>query len=317
MWCSSFLIILGFILLAYGGNCVCSGASALAFRLGVSQLVIGMTIVAISTSSPEFITSLMAALNQHPEIVIGNIVGSNLVNIGLAGGFVALVKPFTITTRITEQELPFLLLVTCIFSLCSIVMDFGSILGMAFIVLDISYMYFICKNEEDPQTNRSKKALSVPLKINFWKALGLFFLGIFLLFLGARLVINHSVKIAHVLGWSDTLIGFTIVAIGTSSPEIMVSLVAALRGYGAICTGNIIGSNIFNTLMIVGVCALVCPLPVNGYLCYCTIPLLIFLTALMWLFFTTKREINRLEGLMLFGGFILIFSISVYMQMIA
>jgi cation:H+ antiporter len=310
MWWSFWLAILGFVLLIYGGDRICVGASALAVQLGVNQFIIGMTVVAMSTSAPELLTSLLAMTNHHPEIIVGNVIGSNLVNIGLAGGFVALVKPFMITVRTIPKEASFLFFVTCLFGIFAIFSPFGRGMGFILIVLNILYLYFICKNDR-----LAKGAKRVSVEIDVWRALWLFAFGLILLLIGAQLVINNSVRIARWLGWSDGLIGFTFVAIGTSFPEIAVSLVAAIRGYGAICVGNIIGSNIFNTLMIMGCCALLKPVPVDMYLYRVGIPSLIFLTTLMWRFFTTKREIGRMEGAVLFFAFVGIFLFSVYRQL--
>ncbi|MDR2812617.1 MAG: calcium/sodium antiporter [Puniceicoccales bacterium] len=313
MWEIVFFTVLGFILLAYGGDFVCRGASAMAIHFGISQFVIGMTIVAISTSAPELVTSLIATLDRHPEIVVGNVIGSNLVNIGLAGGLVALIKPFTITSHIIKIEIPFLCFITGYFGICAILIPIEFHLGIIFIAINVLYLYFICKKDrcENEEENVNSK---ISLEIDLEKALSLFIFGLLLLFSGAQLVINASVKIAHALGWSDALIGFTIVAVGTSFPEIVISLVAALRGHGAICTGNIIGSNIFNSLMITGSCALIHPIPVSTELCRTSIPFLVFLTILMGCFFVTRRKINRLEGLVLFVVFICAFSFSIYSE---
>jgi cation:H+ antiporter len=314
MWEVILFAMVGFAMLAYGGDFMCRGVSAMAVRFGISQFVIGMTVVAISTSAPELVTSLLATVDHHPEIVAGNVIGSNLVNIGLAGGLVALIKPFTITSRIIEVEIPFLLLITACFGICAIFIPIGAALGIIFIVLDMIYLYFICKNDRWAKEEEDANP-TVIQEIELGKAVGLFIFGLLLLFVGAKFAIDASIKIAHAFGWSDALIGFTIVAVGTSIPEIVISLVAALRGYGAICTGNIIGSNIFNSLMITGTCALIQPVPVNATLCHIGIPFLVFLTALMGRFFMTKREIDRIEGLILFLAFVGIFSLSVYFQL--
>ncbi|MDR2200966.1 MAG: calcium/sodium antiporter [Puniceicoccales bacterium] len=310
MWWSLLLIVFGFFILAYGGNYVCSGASALAIRLGISQFIIGMTVVAMATSTPELITSLVAVIQGHPEIVASNVIGSNLVNIGLAGGLVALIKPFNINSRVLERELPLSLLMTCLLALCSMFTPIGWTVGVLFITLNILYLYYACSHDYSQE-----KSKQITVKTSFWQGMGIFLLGLALLFWGAELVVGHSVKIARNLGWSDALIGFTIIAVGTSFPEIITSFVAALRGYGAICTGNIIGSNIFNILMIMGTCALICPLPVNASLCYFALPSLILLTILMWRFFTTKREISRKEGAILLLVFLFVFSLFTYLQL--
>ncbi|MDE6575806.1 MAG: calcium/sodium antiporter [Opitutales bacterium] len=295
MWWSCFEVLLGFVLLFYGGGRVCRSASALAVALGVSRFVIGMTLVALSTSAPEFITSLLATIDHHPELVLGNVIGSNLLNIGCAAGLVALICPFPITSRVIKIEMPFLFGITFIFALLVLFSKVNLTMGVLLLLVGIVYLYCICKADI---SESSEAAETTKISIGF--ALASFAIGIVSLFLGAHWVVSGSLHIAQMLGWSDTWVGLTIVALGTSLPEITTSLVAALRGYGTICTGNIVGSNIFNILFVAGTCACFCPLTTSQYCIRClALPGLIFLTALLWRFFTTKREVSRFEGFLL------------------
>ncbi|UPA28448.1 MAG: calcium/sodium antiporter [Verrucomicrobiota bacterium] len=295
MWWSCFEVLLGFVLLFYGGGRVCRSASALAVALGVSRFVIGMTLVALSTSAPEFITSLLATIDHHPELVLGNVIGSNLLNIGCAAGLVALICPFSITSRVIEIEMPFLFGVTFVFALLILFSKANLMAGALSLLVGIIYLYRICKADvlETPEAVEA-------IKISVGSRLISFAVGILGLFLGAHWVVSGSLHMAQMLGWSDTWVGLTIVAFGTSLPEITTSLVAALRGYGSICTGNIVGSNIFNILFVAGTCACLCPLTTSQHCIRClALPGLIFLTALLWRFFTTKREVSRFEGFLL------------------
>jgi cation:H+ antiporter len=230
MWSSILLTILGFILLIYGGDRICFGASAIAVRLGISHFVVGMTIVALSTSAPEFLTSIIATIQGHPELVVGNVVGSNLVNIGIAGGFTALIYPFTLTSRMVKIEMFFLWIVTCIFGFMALHSSITRFVGFTFCLIGILYLRYLGKSERD-KFDEEKTRESTPT-ISLKQAVWTFILGLALLIVGARIVVDHSIVIARQLGWSDTLIGLTIVAIGTSLPEIVTSLVAAFRGYG-------------------------------------------------------------------------------------
>lgn len=295
-------VFLGFVLLFYGGGRVCRSASTLAVTLGISRFVVGMTLVALSTSAPEFITSLLATLDHHPELVLGNVIGSNLINIGFAAGFVALLCPFSITSRVIEVEMPFLFGVTFLFSLLALFSKLNRVTGIILILVGVVYLFYTCKSDV-LEASEPQEIEHVSLK----SAVLLFVIGVVSLLLGARWVVEGSLGVAKLLGWSDSWVGLTIVALGTSLPEIVTSLVAALRGYGSICTGNIVGSNIFNILFVAGTCAYIHPLTAdqNG-IRYLALPGLIFLTALLWRFFTTKREVSHFEGFLLLISYLII-----------
>ncbi|MDR0678407.1 MAG: calcium/sodium antiporter [Holosporaceae bacterium] len=306
MYLDIILIIFGFLLLIYGGDRVCCGASAIAMRLHISQFVIGMTIVAISTSAPELTTSIVAALNGHPEIVLGNVIGSNLVNIGFAGGLVALIKPFDIPFHIAE--VPFFCLISCVFGILVLVSKITAFEGIFLCLLGFLYMIYICRSDRRtlyPQKDKVFKKIAK--KIHLGRSFGTFFWGIGLLLVGAEMVIRYSTVIANEMEWTDSLVGFTIIAIGTSFPEIITSLVASLRGYGSICIGNIVGSNIFNILFIVGASACICPLPIENHLRLFGVPSFVALTSIMGFLLATRRTINRFNGFILLVLYLVFF----------
>ncbi|MDR0417998.1 MAG: calcium/sodium antiporter [Puniceicoccales bacterium] len=299
MYLTVILVIVGFLLLIYGGDRVCCGASAIAMRLHISQFVIGMTIVAISTSAPELITSIVAALDNHQEIVLGNVIGSNLVNIGLAGGLVALIKPFDIPFRI--EEVPFFCLISCIFGILILISELTAFEGILLCLLGFLYIIYVCRLDRRtlyPQKDRIVKKITK--NIHLGRAFGTFFWGIGLLLVGAKIVIYYSIAIANKMEWSDSLVGFTIIAIGTSFPEIITSLIASFRGYGSICIGNIIGSNIFNILIVAGTSACICPLRIENRFRLFGIPFFVVLTSIMGFFLAVRRTIDRFNGLILF-----------------
>ncbi|MDR1366331.1 MAG: calcium/sodium antiporter [Puniceicoccales bacterium] len=310
MYLAIVLVIVGFLLLIYGGDRVCCGASAIAMRLHVSQFVIGMTIVAISTSAPELITSIVAALDNHQEIVLGNVIGSNLVNIGFAGGLVALIKPFDIPFRI--GEVPFFCLISCIFGILTLISELTAFEGIFLCLLGFLYIIYVCRSDRRTLYPQKDKILKKMVKkIHLGRAFGTFFCGIGLLLIGAKIVIYYSIVIANKMEWSDSLVGFTIIAIGTSFPEIATSLIASFRGYGSICIGNIIGSNIFNILIVAGASACICPLRVEARFRLFGIPSLVILTSIMGFFLATRRTINRSHGFIL----LVLYLVSFYLTM--
>ena len=301
MWWWYIVLLFNFALLFVGGHFVCRGASSIASNLRISPLVIAIAIIATSTSLPELATSVVALINHHSEIIIANIVGSNLVNIGFAAGLAAICRPFTITSRTINFEAPFLLAVTIIFSFCALFFWIDTTSGVLFILIGIAYTIYLAKTSKATDD-------APPAEFSLKKAILIFLAGLIALLISAHYVVEASLQIAQSFGWSDSWLGFTIIAIGTSLPEIIVGVVAALKGDGAICTGNLIGSNLFNILFIIGVCSCVRPLTIDKNMCYIGLSSLIFMTALVWRFFTTKRQVSRIEGAILLAVYLLTFA---------
>lgn len=255
-----FLLSVGFVMLVKGADWFVSGASSLAQRFGISQLVIGMTIVAIGTSAPEAAVSIAAALKGSADITIGNIVGSNILNVLIILGISAVITPLAVSKSTLRYEVPFMIMVT--FLLLAQGRD-GEIQFMdgfvllVFFLLYLFYLYCIAKKGSEPG--------EVPVKSQGMKS-SIFAVtaGLVLILLGSNLSVDAASAIARMLGMSERFIGLTIVALGTSLPELFTSVSAARKGNADIAIGNIVGSNIFNILFVVGLSAWIIPVPFSS-----------------------------------------------------
>ncbi len=294
------LLIIGFALLIKGADWLVDGASALAKKLGISSLVIGLTVVAFGTSAPELIVNVMASVKGATDIAIGNILGSNIANILLILGVSATIYPLRVTTGTTWREIPLALLavVALMFMANDQLFDshdfseLGHIDGfilIAFFAIFLSYVQAIAKRggSEGPQV----KYIRGPL------AVGMVAAGLVMLTLGGKWVVDSATDIARTLGISDALIGLTIVAVGTSLPELATSVMAAVKHNTDIAVGNIVGSNIFNIFWILGLSAVIRPLPFSPGM---NLDIVVTLVATMLLFlalFVGKRRIlERWQG---------------------
>ncbi len=255
---SLLLALLGVVLLYVGGEVLVRSASGLASRLGVRPLVIGLTVVAFGTSAPELAASLTAALSGTPEIAIGNVVGSNIANVGLILGITALVYPLATSMRFVRREVPLMLLVT---ALLVPVLWGGAVLrweGAVLLVLLAGFLWVITRTGSSvlEEAEESGQARRVPLLLGLAGTA----VGVVLLWLGGRALVGGAVDIATGLGVPQRVIGLTLVAVGTSLPELASSMVAAMRRETDIILGNIIGSNVFNLLAVLGTTSLVAPI---------------------------------------------------------
>lgn len=258
------LIIIGFFLLVKGADWMVSGASSLAKKLHVSDLVIGLTIVALGTSAPELVVNALAAVQDHPDIVFGNIIGSNNFNTFVVLGIVGAIFPITVQRSTAHKEIPLSFLAIVIFYVLANTSLFhkedmlsrldGFILFIAF-VLFLGYIYVQMKNGNPDDVLEETELHDSNLKI--W---GYIILGVLALMLGGKIVVDNAVLVAEALGISKKIIGLTIIAAGTSLPELVTSVVAAFKKNSDIAIGNVIGSNIFNILLILSVSSLIKPL---------------------------------------------------------
>ncbi|PYE83690.1 calcium/sodium antiporter [Pseudoroseicyclus aestuarii] len=249
----------GLVLLVAGGEALVRGASALASRLGVSPLLVGLTVVGFGTSTPELVTSLQAALSGSPGIAFGNVIGSNTANILLILGLAALLSPFAVERRAFLRDGPALALATLA---CLGVVLWGALsrpAGAVLVVGLILYLLYAYRSERGlSAAEAAPEQPAMRLSIAALWAVG----GIALTVLGARLLVDASITLAALWGVPDEVIGLTVVAIGTSLPELVTTVVAALRRQGEIAFGNVVGSNLYNILGILGITALVRPIPV-------------------------------------------------------
>ncbi len=249
------LLALGFFMLVKGADWFVDGTSGIADRLGVPQLVIGLTIVAMGTSTPEAAVSITAALKGSAEITIGNIVGSNILNIWIILGLTSVIISTAVAKSTIKVEMPYMIFVTVVLLAMGgtgQVVSFleGMILWVLFIIY-LSYLFMMAKNGMQEVEEADAKPI--------WKLLVLTAVGLVLIVWGSNVTVDAATAIAHIIGLSERFIGLTIVALGTSLPELVTSVSAALKGKSDIAIGNIVGSNIFNILFVVGTAALITP----------------------------------------------------------
>jgi len=263
---SAAIIIVGFVLLIKGADWMVSGASALAKKYNVSDLVIGLTIVSFGTSAPELVVNSVASFQRHSDIVFGNVLGSNIVNLFFILGIAGLVYPIRVQSSTVWKEIPIsILAVIALFVLSnSFFLQKLNIVsridGAILLVMFAGFLYYIYLQMK---TDRSVISETVVKEMSNLKIWGLIIIGISGLILGGKLVVDNAIKVATLLGVSEKIIGLTIVAIGTSLPELVTSVLAAFKKNSDIAFGNIIGSNIFNILFILAVSSLIHPADFN------------------------------------------------------
>ena len=258
MLISLIMLVVGFVFLVKGADWFVDGSSSIAARLGIPQLVIGLTIVAMGTSAPEAAVSITAALKGSADITIGNVVGSNIMNVMVILGLAASITTIAVTKSTILFEIPFMIGITCLLTVLgldgTISLADGVILWGAFL-LYMAYLFRMAKSGQAESTEDI--ASDRPIwKSALWTVVGLVFI-----ITGSNVAVDAATDIARVLGLSERLIGLTIVALGTSLPELFTSVSAAKQGNADIAIGNIVGSNIFNILFVVGTSALVTPIP--------------------------------------------------------
>jgi cation:H+ antiporter len=294
-------LLLGLVLLYFGAEGLVRGSASLALRLGVGPLLVGLTVVAFGTSAPEMIVSVKAAYLGQGDISVGNVVGSNICNIGLILGFCALIVPIKVASQIVRIDTPIMIATT---ALAIVLLYDGSLSrleGIVFFALLIVYVVFsirIAKRQTtDPlaqeftgEVKRLKRgaALDVVMVIG----------GLVMLVFGARFLVDAAIEIAKAAGLSEAVIGLTIVAVGTSLPEFATSLIAAIKRESDIAVGNIVGSNIFNILGILGVSAMITPLSSSG-ITWIDLGVMAAFALALWGFSATGRRISRTEGLVM------------------
>lgn len=250
------LLILGFVMLVKGADWFVEGASGVASKFGIPQLVIGLTIVAMGTSAPEAAVSITAALNGSAGLTIGNVLGSNILNVFIILGLTALIVPVAVQKSTLKIEMPFMIFVSLIliglgYTKNVITRVEGGILWGLFIVYMAYLLWMAKKGKEEVEEEHAQKKI--------WLLLVMTVLGAVLIVLGSDFVVDSASKIAKTFGMSERFIGLTIVAFGTSLPELVTSVTAATKGKADIAIGNIVGSNIFNILFVVGTTALITP----------------------------------------------------------
>ncbi|MBF1068219.1 MAG: calcium/sodium antiporter [Porphyromonadaceae bacterium] len=315
MFLDILLFILGIALIIAGANYLTEGASALARRFGVSPLVVGLTIVAFGTSSPELIVSLLSALKGNSDISMGNVVGSNIFNVLVIGGINALVTPITITRSTVRREIPLMILACLVLSVMALDRVFAGtgatenilsrsegIVLLCFFLIFLTYTFAIAKGDPSDPHTAPAPTKHYPL----WLLVVFIIGGLGGLVLGGELFVDAASSIARTLGMSEGFIGLTIVAAGTSLPELATSVAAALKKEPEIAVGNIVGSNLFNIFFILGTTATVTPIHIGG-VSTLDFTMMSFAALLLYVFAVLfgQRVIKRAEGAVLFLCFVL------------
>lgn len=295
------LLAVGFVLLVKGADWFVDGAAGIARKFRIPQLVIGLTIVAMGTSAPEAAVSISAALKGSADITIGNIVGSNILNILIILGLASLIVPIAVAKATIKVDMPFMLLISAVLLVLgwdgTVTLGDGLILA-AFFVGYIGYLLYDAKKHPEISEGEFLRDLSLPKSL-MWTALGLA-----LIILGSNVAVDAATEIARILGLSERFIGLTIVALGTSLPELFTSVMAARKGNADIAIGNIVGSNIFNILFVVGLSALIIPVPFAAAFRIDTL-VAIGAGVLLWLF-SLRGKLVRWHGavmLLAYGGY--------------
>lgn len=287
------LLLVGFLALIKGADYFVDGAASIASLLKIPSVVVGLTIVAFGTSAPEAAVSITAALNHSNAIAISNVIGSNIFNLIVVLGMTAIITIVPVPRSIMRKEFPFLIAVSFLMALFIFTGNSLTRLeGIIFLILIIAYVIWLIK---DSLSKRASIEVEKPM-FSLPMSLVLIVIGIFGIIFGGDLVVNNAKAIALTLGLSEKLVGLTIVSIGTSLPELVTSLVAAKKGNVDIAVGNVVGSNIFNILFILGLSATITPIPVEFALMF---DLVIMLIATLLCFFVAKRngKLGKKEGI--------------------
>lgn len=311
------LLLLGFVALTYGGDVLTGGAAAISVNMKIDPIVVGLTVVAIATSMPEMATSLVAA-KDNPGIALGNIIGSNIANIGLILGIAAIIAPLKVELRMIRREVPILIGVTIIFGLFAMGGGFNRLEGFILLALTLAYLIYVvrgARKEATPDMEMEFEESTKEFGGHTTKAAILLILaGGALLAFGADILVGASVEMALRMGASELFVGLTIVAIGTSLPELSASVAAVRAGHGDMCAGNIVGSNLFNMLLIGGGVSASAGINVGNELLIVEFPALLLLSGLLLWFFKSGHIVSRREGVSLLFIYAAILSLSALSQ---
>lgn len=318
------LTLIGLVVLVFAAYILVEGASRIAFAFGISQLIVGLTIVAIGTSAPELMVSITSALqiragdlstSAGSEIIIGNVVGSNIANIGLILGFSAFVASINVPKTILQRDFLWLLGVSILVGIMSLDKKFSFWDGVILLIGTVIFSYFqywLATHSEQPEEKANHEAAKAPQVIArsaFMVVGGIIGLGI-----GSNWLVSGATEIATSLGVSEFIIGLTLVAVGTSLPELSTSVVASFRGEGELVVGNIIGSNIYNLLLILASAMVITTLEIPDVVRELQIPLMIGLTFALYPIIRSEQKIQRWEGILLLVAYLVMTGLAVILN---
>ncbi len=300
------LFIAGLLGLSFGAEWLVKASSRIAQTLGVNPVVIGLTVVAFGTSSPELVVSLLAAIKKSGGLAIGNIIGSNIANIGLVLGLSALVSPLRVDSTIVRYELPVMIGVSLMLAVMLVDQKISSWDGIVLLLGLLGYLaYHLCKAIWGSKSNQRKTPeTGVDRNASWIEDLLFLIAGLALLLGGAHLMVRSGIDLARMLGVSEVFIGMTLVSIGTSLPELATSVFCAIRKQGDLLVGNIVGSNIFNMVCVLGIVGTVSPLSVDTGLLFFEVPVLLLFSFALLPFMRSGFILNRIEGGTLLAGYV-------------
>ncbi|PIE59452.1 MAG: sodium transporter [Desulfobulbus propionicus] len=301
---ASFTVVLGLVMLVFGGELLIQQASRLARRLGMTPFVIGLTIVAFGTSVPELFISLTASLQGHPGIMIGNIIGSNIANVGLILGCCSLLAPLSFQFKKIRTELFIVLSASVIVMLCSRYGLFPRMVGILFVLTLLSYIFFTYLNHHNDQHTSKTDTKEQTMLSRIPAIILLMVVGLALLGLGSTTFIQGAVTIARYFDVSELVIGLTLAAVGTSLPELASSIAALRQKQAGMLIGNVVGSNMFNLLMVLGLAGTASPFSLEKALLGRDLPIMFAYTAILVPMLHPGGEIKRWHGLVLLGSYI-------------
>lgn len=300
MWAQVLLLIFGIVVVLKSADWLTNGAVGLATKLGISQIVIGLTIVAIGTSMPELFVSIVSAIKGTPDLAVGNIVGSNIFNVLLIVGVAATVAPIAIQRATVRRDIPIAIVASIILTFMMLDDNISRIDALILFAAFIAFIWITLRNSKN---DANEKDASTEKVIPTWKSVLFIIFGLVGLVLGSNIFVDNASSLAHGWGISDAVIGLTIVAGGTSLPELATSAVAARKGDSGIAIGNVLGSNVFNILMILGLTGIISPMHIQN-ITYIDMAVMVISMALFWLFSFTKLRVERWEGCVLIACFL-------------
>lgn len=300
MWAQVLLLIFGIVVVLKSADWLTNGAVGLATKLGISQIVIGLTIVAIGTSMPEFFVSIVSAIKGTPDLAVGNIVGSNIFNVLLIVGVAATVAPIAIQRATVRRDIPIAIVASIMLTFMMLDDNISRIDALILFAAFIAFIWITLRNSKN---DANEKDASTEKVIPTWKSVLFIIFGLVGLVLGSNIFVDNASSLAYGWGISDAVIGLTIVAGGTSLPELATSAVAARKGDSGIAIGNVLGSNVFNILMILGLTGIISPMHIQN-ITYIDMAVMVISMALFWLFSFTKLRVERWEGCVLIACFL-------------
>ncbi len=288
------ILVCGIFLLYFGSSWLVTGATEIALSMAIRPVVVGLTVVAFATSAPELLVSLVAAAEGASGVSLGNILGSNVINIALVLGLSALIKPVTINKQMVTRELPYTVAATVLFWILCMDGNLNRFDGFILITILIVFLVYSILTAKDGNNNKNNQSHKYYMRNGV-----LIVIGLIAIALGADWVVDSAIFIARSFHFSELFIGISIVAIGTSLPELATSVVAAVKKQSDISVGNIVGSNLFNICLVMGAVGLLNPIQVSTGLNWFEFPAMVSITLLLYMFAVISRKINRTYGLIL------------------